>query len=173
MNATNLRLPLIKPLLTRMAARPIWNPRAALLISLLWWGTVSGATETNDLAADQVSVRELMRLETQQALQRLRDSTAGGSRQGRGLVVSGTADIATVTASTARLVAIYGVGKKLMAEVRVDGRTLLFMRGRPKAIGPGGNHAMRLLSIGDSCVEVSLSGRQKSLCAPMSGDQEG
>jgi len=117
------------------------------------------AAETDELASEQMSVRELMRLETDQALRRMR--AAAGPAPGNAGQGGQTAG--------ARLVAIYGVGRNLMAEVRVDGQTLLFMRGRPEAVGPGKAHAMRLLDISGRCVEVSMQGRRESLCADPTG----
>lgn len=124
--------------------------------------------EVDELASDQISVRELMRLETAQALQRLR---AGPSAfpQGGAPPRAASEAIASAAGEPARLLAIYGVGRKLMAEVRADGQTLLFMRGRPEAVGPGRAHAMRLLDISSQCVEISLHGRRESLCAPSPG----
>ncbi|HUH86637.1 MAG TPA: hypothetical protein VL003_01120 [Pusillimonas sp.] len=127
------------------------------------------ATEIDELSADQVSVRELMRLETEQALRRLRTGERAPA-SGNGL--HGSAQIAAVGAA-ARLVAIYGVGSKLMAEVQVDGRRLLFIRGRPEAVGPGRTHAMRLLGITERCIEVSVNEQREFLCAPMPGAGEG
>ena len=123
------------------------------------------ANEVDQLASDQISVRELMRLETAHALQRLRAAV----RPAMGTTALSPALPLAAQPSPARLVAIYGVGAKLMAEVRVDGQTLLFVRGRPEAVGPGRAHAMRLLGISGRCVEVSLQGRQESLCADPAG----
>ena len=130
------------------------------------WMETPAAIEADELASDQISVRELMRLETAQALQRLRAATAKSAPEAAQLRVSSPSG---GHASAARLVAIYGVGRKLMAEVRVDGQTLLFMRGRPEAIGPGKAHAMRLLAISHRCVEVAMQGRRESLCAAPAG----
>lgn len=130
------------------------------------------ANEIDELAADQMSVRELMRLETEQTLQRLR-AAAGGGQQRTTSTVSNDLGELSADGAAARLVAIYGVGRKLMAEVQVDGRRLLFMRGRPEAVGPGRRHAMRLLSISERCVELALEQRRESLCVPMRGADEG
>jgi len=116
--------------------------------------------DRDELVADQLSVRELMRWETSQALKRVRadrnelplSTELHGSRSAPDL-------------NTASLVAIYGVGRKLMAEVRIDGATLLFMRGRTNAVGPGKAHRMRLLSLTERCVEVAVDDRQRVICA--------
>lgn len=130
------------------------------------------ANEVDELAIDQISVRELMRLETEQTLQRLRVAKGGGGlRENRGL--PGVDGLPSSGAAATRLVAIYGVGRKLMAEVQVDGRRLLFMRGRPQAVGPGRDHAMRLLSLTERCVELALNDRRESLCAPTPGVEKG
>jgi len=153
--------------------RPITDPKAAawllkagLFAVMACWMETPAASETDELASDQISVRELMRLETAQALQRMRAAAAMSAPDTPPLHVSLSS---SGHAPAARVVAIYGVGRKLMAEVRVDGQTLLFMRGRPEAVGPGRAHAMRLLGISDRCVEVAMRGRRESLCAAPAG----
>lgn len=136
-----------------------------LLMAALHGSSVAGVSEMDELARDQISVRELMRLETAQALQRLR-----AERQTRaGLAEQRTISTVGSSLSEAQLVGIYGVGRKLMAEVRVGERTLLFMRGRLQAVGPEKNHAVRLLDITDRCVELQWDGQRQSLCAASGG----
>lgn len=141
---------------------------AGLLAAVAYCAGAAPANEVDELAADQLSVRELMRLETEQALKRLRaQSSALGTRPGG----HGLDPTTRSGPSAASLVAIYGVGRKLMAQVLVDGQTLLFMRGRPQAIGPGKTHRMRLVDITERCVEITLGEQRESLCAPAHGIQ--
>lgn len=136
-----------------------------LLMAALHGSSVASVSETDELARDQTSVRELMRLETAQALQRLR-----AERQTRaGLAEQRSTSTAGSKLSEAQLVGIYGVGRKLMAEVRVGERTLLFMRGRLQAVGPDKTHALRLVDITDRCVELQWGGQRQSLCAASGG----
>lgn len=118
------------------------------------------SSEGDGLLADQLSVRELMRWETSQALKRLRadrESLSAGTER--------HTHRAAPDLNAASLIAIYGVGRKLMAEVRIDGASLLFMRGRTNAVGPGKSHRMRLLSLTERCVEIAIGDQQRVLCA--------
>lgn len=134
----------------------------AYVLSLLCISQIALAHEVDELASDQISVRELMRLETAQALKRLRPEGASHAGTSRIKHAGSSPDQGF---SAARLVAIYGVGTRLMAELDVDGQILLFMRGRPEAVGPGRKHAMRLVDMTSRCVEVSMGGQRESLCA--------
>ncbi|WP_397475435.1 hypothetical protein [Pusillimonas sp.] len=141
---------------------------AGLLAVVAYCAGAEPANEVDELAADQLSVRELMRLETEQALKRLRaqSDVSGATITGQRFDPSSSSG-----PSAASLVAIYGVGRKLMAQVMVDGQTLLFMRGRPQAVGPGKTHRMRLVDITERCVEIALGEQRESLCAPAQGIQ--
>jgi len=144
----------------------------AVLLGMMSCAVASAGSDVDELAADQIAVHELMRLETHQLLRQLR--TAAGHRgTERPRMQAHTENGAVADVSATRLVAIYGVGSKLMAEVRVDDHTLLFTRGRPEPIGPGKAHAMRLLSISDRCVTVAWKDRQESLCASASAVSKG
>jgi len=111
------------------------------------------------LAAEQISVRELMHLETVEALELARgrarnhrypDSTPAGAGSGReGL----------------KLLAIYGVGKKLLAEVRVGSRPLVYLRGQPLPLGAKADaQVYRLHGITGSCVHLERRGEAHTLC---------
>ena len=139
-----------------------------LVLTMLCFSPAGRASEVDELASDQISVRELMRLETALALKRHR--TDAGSRP------SGATEPrheALGELASTKLLAIYGVGRKLMAEVQVGGQTLLFVRGRPEAVGPGRKHAMRLVDISGRCVELTMQGRRQSLCASLPGAGKG
>lgn len=115
--------------------------------------------EAGELAAEQMSVRELMRLETEIALERARgrarnhsypDSVAGRPEQGRdGL----------------KLVAIYGVGSKLLAQVLVGSRPQVYLHGQALPVGAKpGAQVYRLRGITGSCVQLERQGEAHTLC---------
>lgn len=136
---------------------------AALAVGVVYWAGTVSAAEVDELAADQLSVRELMRLETEHAIKRLRTEKAESGTRASGHRFGPST---SAKPSAASLVAIYGVGSKLMAQVLVDDETLLFMRGRSQAVGPGKSHRLRLVDITERCVELALGEERESLCAP-------
>lgn len=144
---------------------PTWAASLSVPVTGTYHATKNASAfdplEADELAADQLSVRELMRWETSQALKRLRADREALSVRSQLRASSATPDL-----STASLVAIYGVGRKLMAEIRIDGASLLFMRGRSNAVGPGKSHQTRLLRLTERCAEIAVGERQRVLCAP-------
>jgi hypothetical protein len=114
-----------------------------------------------DLAADQMSVRELMRLDTALALDfakkslRSRDSNRTGTAGMDGMAHSGPLN----------LVAIYGVGQKLLAEVTVGTQPYVYMRGQALPVGvKSGASAYLLRGISGSCVQLERSDEAHTLC---------
>lgn len=113
-----------------------------------------------DLDSQQMSVRELMRLDTalalEQARARLRQHKHGQSMPGHSpLMHSGSL----------KLVAIYGVGKKLLAEVVIDQRKHVYMRGQSWAVGvKPDTSAYRLKGISGTCVHLERDGEGHTLC---------
>jgi len=114
-------------------------------------------------------VRELMRLDTalaiEQAKARLRQHKSGQA----------IADNSPMAQSgSLKLVAIYGVGKKLLAEVVIGQRKHVYMRGRSWAVGvKGGASDYRLLGISGSCVQLERDGEGHTLCLhPGLGDEQ-
>lgn len=114
-----------------------------------------------DLASQQMSVRELMRLDTALALEQARSRLhRQGAEHGRPETRSLLAQSGAL-----RLLAIYGVGKKLLAEVMIDERTHVYMRGQAWAVGvKAGPSAYRLLGISGSCVHLERAGEEHTLC---------
>jgi len=119
----------------------------------------AAAPEAGELAAEQMSVRELMHLETRAALEQARgrarnhrypDSAPAGAGPGReGL----------------KLVAIYGVGKKLLAEVLVGSHPHVYLRGQALPLGAkAGAQVYRLHGITGSCVHLERRGEAHTLC---------
>lgn len=168
MNFTKPSRPKLRWPFNKSPSRPLPRLMAAMHCAALCLsaGSAWASGELDELLADQVSVRELMRLETAQALQRARGSNGYGAATGSSAMAG--LPVRKAGAGVMRLVAIYGVGRKLMAEVQVDGQTLLFMRGRLQAVGLGKAHEMRLLGMNSRCVELALGERRESLCAPVS-----
>ncbi|HWK59826.1 MAG TPA: hypothetical protein VNT00_00270 [Eoetvoesiella sp.] len=122
--------------------------------------TAVGAADADELAADQISVRELIRLETALALSQAQKKLQGASRPGdAGQRTSGQS-------AAPRLVAIYGVGKKLAAEVRIGADTHLYMNGHPLPVGQrkAGKSAYTLRAMDSACVRLERESRETQLC---------
>lgn len=104
-----------------------------------------------------MSVRELMRLDAAQALDHARQGFAARPR-----------DQAAVTQSgELQLLAIYGVGKKLLARIRHGDRTFLYIRGNALPVGVKADRSQsvfRLMGISSSCVELARAEKARTLC---------
>ena len=120
------------------------------------------------LMQTQTTVRELMRLESQQALEDLR--TRRGAR-GRG-AASVDAVGAGHSGDALQLLGIYGVGSRLYAEVRVGERVLRFRKGKPGPLGrPDAEGAPQLQEVVGSCARMTHRGEEALLCLPQRGDE--
>lgn len=122
----------------------------------------AGARPAPTLTAEQLTVRELMQLESELALEaarRRRDGKAVSDAAGK-LVA------ASVTRSEApRLVGIYGVGKRLFAEVRSGGRGYVFMRGHNLPLGHSARDDLyRLKALDGACARLERQGEETVLC---------
>jgi hypothetical protein len=101
------------------------------------------------------SVRELMRRDMQRSLER----------------GSGHTEPSSTTLETAggwhapRLVAMYGVGRALMAEVVVGTQAYLYMRGQAHPVGYANDPLVyQLRGMEGSCIELQRAQRSHSLC---------
>lgn len=113
------------------------------------------------LAAEQMSVRELMRMETDLALERAR--TALRKRDDRSQDTAGESRIAH--SGSLKLVGIYGVGKKLLAEVEIGKHAHVYMRGQAFPVGTKGSpSAYRLREISGSCIQLERKEEAHTLC---------
>jgi len=125
-------------------------------------GCLLGAAQTargNDLEADQMSVRELMLLDSALAASRAKSGLDGGPRSGSEAVR------APVQGAAITLVAIYGVGKDLMAEVRAGSQSYLYVRGRALPVGLKSSASAPLLrGISGSCVHLERHEEPHTLC---------
>ena len=100
------------------------------------------------------SVRELMRLDIERALEQRRQS---GVRTGAG-------EPAAVWHAP-RLVAMYGVGRKLMAEVMVGSHPYVYVRGQAHPIGHARNpDVYQLRGMTGSCIQLQNAHASHSLC---------
>jgi hypothetical protein len=72
--------------------------------------------------------------------------------------------------SRPELLAIYGVGKRLLAEIRADGRSLVYMNGKSGPLGRDTSQDMYLLKgISGRCVRLEREGNGLTLCLNQPG----
>lgn len=114
------------------------------------------------LISDQLSVRELMRLDTEQALTLAR---ARSSTPDQPVSERNTQRVSRSMNGDPRLAAIYGVGRQLMAEIVLDHVIYLYRRGQalPVGVAPG-DDVYLLQSISTSCIELKKSDASHRLC---------
>lgn len=125
-----------------------------------------------ELAAEQITVRELMRLETEIALENARRRKQQGAGVAGAVVASASRGGVTPgeASGSLRLVGIYGVGKRLFAEVRNGERALLFLKGNSLPLGqPQAGGQYRLKAFVGSCVRLDDHGRETELCLNSGG----
>ena len=125
----------------------------------------------NDLLGDQLLVRELMRLDAEQAAQRLRKGVSSSGAA----VLPVAAESATVAAAQQRpvLQAIYGVGQRLVAEVLWQGQSYIYLKGQSLPAGRKADAVtLRLKSISARCIALQGPERLFELCLGSAG-QEG
>lgn len=128
------------------------------------------------LVQEQVSVRELMRLETALALsdarQALRHSQTRHARQAGRIRAPGQGPYQRLELpdTNVRLKSIYGVGKKLVARIQVGDRQLTYINGRPRPVGATSGESVYLLkSIEGQCVTLQRKQVQQRVCFDTSG----
>lgn len=132
----------------------------SLAVAAVLPNSVKAMPKVDDLAADQVSVRELMRLDTEHALTL--------ARQRAGVKQSAILPAKRVSRSMTgepRLSAIYGVGRNLLAEVVLDDVIYLYRKGQTLPIGVApGDEVYLLTRISSSCVSLKRSDASHKLC---------
>lgn len=107
-----------------------------------------------------MSVRELMRLDTALAL-----SQSKSKLQGLGKPSAQDRHSSLAAKGGLKLVAVYGVGKKLLAEVAVGPHPYVYMNGRALPVGVKTSAtAYRLRSITGSCVHLERNDESHTLC---------
>lgn len=111
----------------------------------------------DDLDWELQSVRELLRRDIQDAL---RPRASHGRPSPGPSLLPGAAPVARP-----RLVAMYGVGQRLMAEVHVGGRAFLYVRGQALPVGHAGDPSVyRLRGMNGACVQLERGEDRHSLC---------
>ncbi|MBP6020187.1 MAG: hypothetical protein KA735_11905 [Burkholderiaceae bacterium] len=107
-----------------------------------------------------MAVRELMRLDTELALSASRGRLTGVDKRSETALA-----LSDQPGGQLRLVAIYGVGKRLLAEVLVGSQPYVYMRGHPLPIGAkAGSHVYKLGGISGSCVQLERQDEAHTLC---------
>lgn len=136
----------------------------ALLVTLLIVGLariVSAAPQLDSLAADQISVRELMRLDTEHAMRLVRERAGVKPSNAQATAKR----VVRSMSGEPRLSAIYGVGRNLMAEVVLDHVIYLYRQGQALPVGVAAGEDVYLLTkISPSCVDIERSDAAHHLC---------
>lgn len=103
---------------------------------------------------DKQTVKQLMRLESERLLQ--------------SATVEKTSQSKEVTEVAPHLVAMYGVGKRVVAEVLFNGRSYVYLRGQTWPVGDQvGKNQLRLLSMTSRCVHLAYQQQEHELCVPL------
>lgn len=106
------------------------------------------------------SVHELMQQDLREALRAAAASSASAA--------GGPAGGAVRPVLAPRLVALYGVGSALMAEVQVAGRAYLYVRGQAWPAGHVGDQGVyQLRGMNGACVQLERGEDRHSLCLRM------
>lgn len=120
----------------------------------------AAATSAPDTESDTMDVRELMRLDTELALRATQARLDKATND-----TSAVMTIAGAKSGQLKLVAIYGVGKNLMAEVLLGSQSYVYMRGQALPIGAkAGQAAYQLAGISGSCVYLKQQDDEHTLC---------
>lgn len=114
------------------------------------------------LGKDQMLVRELMRLDAEMALSRLQKGFSNGSQETPQAVP--TDQIQGRSRSDPRLVAIYGVGQQLLAEVSWEGQSYVFLKGKAAPVGRNAAVTLRLKSLNSRCATLQEKDQRFELC---------
>lgn len=140
-----------------------------LMVPLVLSPCSVSATTSPAAQPDQVTVRELMRLESELALENAR------LRRQSGAMPAVSSDQAAGTPGgreSLRLVGIYGVGKRLFAEVRGAAQAYLFLSGHRLPLGHvAAPDAYRLKELAGSCIRLERGDEETVLCLSRAGRQ--
>ena len=111
-----------------------------------------------DIRWETQSVRELMQQDLRAALQAAPEGAASRSAPGAGVR----------PVLEPRLVALYGVGQALMAEVQVGRQAYLYVRGQAWPAGHVGDRGVyQLRGMNGACVQLERGEDRHSLCLRM------
>lgn len=140
-----------------------------LILPLLLVPRTVFSTTADTLTAESsalTTVLDLMRLDSELALAAARQRTVQGKTAGL------NAGRSHDTVESPQLVGIYGVGKRLFAEVRSGSQALLFLKGHSLPVGHVGGHELyRLKDLDGACVRLERQGNETVLCLPRAGRQ--
>jgi hypothetical protein len=122
-------------------------------------GADAPVSSTPEESWETQSVRELLQQDLQEALRT--------SIQDPGVATPGIKpSVRPVMAP--RLVALYGVGRALMAEVQVGQRAYLYVRGQPFPAGHTGDSGVyQLRGMNGACIQLERGEDRHSLCLRM------
>lgn len=142
-----------------------------LILPLLVWSRPVQADSVDTQASrDYLTVRELMRLEGEQALAAAQERRRQRQFSGAHTTAAAAAGSTGVAGEELRLVGIYGVGKRLFAEVRVGSQAWLFMRGHSAPVGRTAQESpYRLRDISGTCVRLEHQAAETRLCLTPTG----
>lgn len=115
------------------------------------------ATAKSELDDQAMQVRELLRLEQQQLRMHL--------EAGQGLIVPNELSAVEPIVNKPKLAAIYGVGKRLLAEFHSEDLTYLYIHNQEFPIGyVSGADVYRLVGITDQCVTLKRRHDELTQC---------
>ena len=124
------------------------------------------------LASQQITVRELMRLDDELALEAARRRRGQAAKAEPAAAAARQVRAGGAGAGPLRLVGIYGVGRQLFAEVRSGSGRLLFLRGHPLPLGhEGSTQSYRLKALAGSCVRLVHDTQETELCLSRRGGE--
>lgn len=128
-----------------------------------------GKPSSPSATQDSATVHELMRIEARLALHRARQRLHDVAEGDMSMPMADSSGVVP------RLLAIYGVGEGLRAQVKHGDRMLVYRRGRTLPVGltdTPGVPVFRLVSLSNTCVELDREGVGLTLClspSPLSG----
>lgn len=124
--------------------------------------TDGGADALSAEQWESETVHELMQRDSRQALQARPGHSVNGSGSAAGVVGGAPPLLAP------RLVALYGVGQALMAEVQVGRQAYLYVRGQAYPAGHAGDRGVyQLRGMNGACVQLERGDDRHSLCLRM------
>lgn len=112
---------------------------------------------SSSFETDRQQVHELMRLETEQLLQR---SSVANSKTSE-----------SPQTNLLRLKAIYGVGKRVLAEVHWNGQDYLYLKGQTWPLGNGSSAPLRLIEMTGRCITLAQKDQTHQLCVASPGGE--
>lgn len=122
------------------------------------WLSIAGAALASDSTSHQSTIDELLQLDSQAALLAAKKNIFGATQQPH--AGSGT-DVGRLDGN--QVLAIYGVGKRLTAEVLLESEPYVFKHFRARPIW-GSSLQYRLVRILPPCVHLTKAGQAQVLC---------